>query len=61
MHIRVFTSPQIRHVAQAVYEYWDSSRVMFRTRSLQMMSQLRAGQLAGFRSFVGELVPFFFL
>jgi hypothetical protein len=61
MHIRVFSASQIRHAAQAIYEYWDSSRVMFRTRSLQLMSQLRAGETAGFRGYVSELVLLFFL
>ena len=58
MHITVFTTPQFHHVSQALYEYWDSGRAMFRTRTLQMSSQLRAGQTEHFEGYVKELVSY---
>ena len=63
MHIRVFTTPQLRHVEQALYEYWDHSRAIFRARSLQIMGQLRTGDTREFPGYVEDLVcssPFFF-
>jgi hypothetical protein len=58
MHITVFTTPQFHHVSQALYEYWDSGRAMFRTRTLQMSSQLRAGQTGHFEGYVKDLVSY---
>jgi hypothetical protein len=59
MHITAFTTPQLCHVAQAVYEYWQSSRAMLRTHTIQMTSQLRAGQIVDFHNYVKELVRSF--
>jgi hypothetical protein len=59
MHIVALTTPQLRHVAQAVYEYWQSSRAMVRTRTIQLTSQLRGARTAEFDSFVKELVRSF--
>lgn len=56
MHLKVFSTAQARHIAQALYEYWHNSRAMFRTRSLQILSQLHARQTEGFRDYVAELV-----
>ena len=56
MHIVAFTTPQFRHVAQAVYEYWHSSRAMFRARTIQLTSQLHSGRTVEFNSYVKELV-----
>ena len=56
MHIRVFTTPQLCHVAQALYKYWDNSRAIFWARSLQIMGQLRTGDTQEFRGYVEDLV-----
>lgn len=61
MHIKALSSVQHRHVAQAVYEYWHSSRSMFRAKSIEVLRLLRAGQTDRFRNYVSELVRVFLL
>jgi len=61
MHINAFTTAQSRHVAQALYEYWHSSRSMIRAESIQVISQLHCGRIDGFRRYVAQLVRRFFL
>ena len=58
MQIKIFTLPQLRHVKQAVYEYWNNTRAMFRTESIQTISQLNMGHWDAFHRFVKELVRF---
>lgn len=61
MQIKIFTLPQLRHVKQAVYEYWNNTRAMFRTESIQTISQLNVGHWDAFQRYVKELVRFLFV
>lgn len=56
MHIVALTTPQYRHAAQALYEYWHCSRAMLRARTIQMTSDLHCARTAEFDSYVKELV-----
>jgi hypothetical protein len=56
MYVKVLTTFQHHHVAQAVHDYWITHRATVRARSIQVISQFRAGHTDDFREYVKELV-----
>lgn len=59
MHLKTFTTDQLRVAARALQEHWQIQRSRIRAHSARQVSMLRAGQTEGFVEFVEDLVCFF--